>query len=158
IVGAGVGLLWALACGGKVAGTIGTGPTPTTSPTGTTRHPPRDPPPEPTSDFPPPPPEPDPGSCPSTTPISSSDLPFPSPAPPQVGACTEADLSALVAVVPTATSDDDLKKAVSAGCAKCIFTDAESGAPWGPLPEAQTGSGAQAVTINQGGCYQLVTG
>ncbi len=96
------------------------------------------------------------GTCPTTDPIDPATLPYEDPVPPQIGKCTEADLTALGAAVANAKSDDDLKKAVSAACAACIFTDANK-PPWGPLPEVSTSSGPQAATVNLGGCYQIVT-
>ncbi len=156
MVGAGVALALLFACGGKIGTTTnGVGPSPTTTTTSIPK-PPRPPPtPTDTDDFPPP--DPPGGQCPTTDPITSADLPYETAAAPKIGACTEEELQALVAAVPNAMSDDDLKKAVSKQCASCIFTDVNN-PPWGPLPEVDSGGGAQAVTINQGGCYQLVTG
>src|SRR5262249_20613715 len=59
--------------------------------------------------------------------------------------------------VPGAASDADLKAAVSATCAACIFDDA-SGSSWAPLPETSAGGALQPVTVNIGGCYATMTG
>jgi hypothetical protein len=137
------------ACGGKVAG--GTSPSPTATATGHPHPPPPD------TDFPPDPPPPPNDQCPTSDPIDAATLPYEPPSAVQIGACTDKELDALNSAVTNASSDDDLKRVVSSKCAACVFTDA-NGSTWGPLPEMDTGSGAQAVTIDVGGCYEVVTG
>jgi uncharacterized protein (TIGR03382 family) len=102
------------------------------------------------------------GTCPPTNPIDAASLPWEPPASPQVGACSESDLSAMIAKVKsgTVTSDDDFKAVLGGAastCSKCIFTDA-SKAPWGPLPETTSASGPQVVAVNTGGCYAYALG
>lgn len=99
--------------------------------------------------------------CPPTTPIDAASLPWEDPAAPIVGACNEKDISSMVAAIKAGSvkTDDDLKTGLTGGaagaCSKCIFTDATK-APWGPLPEVNDPkAGAQAVTVNIGGCYAL---
>jgi hypothetical protein len=89
--------------------------------------------------------------------IDATALPWETPAAAQAGACTTADLAAFEKAIPTAKSDDDLKKAVPAACAACLFTDV-SKPGWGPLPEVASSSSPQVATVNLGGCYELVTG
>lgn len=97
-------------------------------------------------------------TCPDPTPVSAASLPWQTPAAPQTGKCTDADLAAFNAKVPTAATDADLKGVVSPACAQCIFSDAGV-AGWAPLPETNAGGGAmQPVTVNLGGCYASMTG
>ncbi len=137
------------ACGGKIAGG-GTGPSPTATTTGHPRPPPPD------TDNPPDPTPPS-SDCPTSDPIDPSTLAYKPPTPAHPGACTAKELDALNSAVTTAASDADLKKVISSTCAACVFTDANA-STWGPMPELDTASGPQAVTIDVGGCYELVTG
>ena len=97
------------------------------------------------------------GTCPVTTPVDLTSLPYEDPAPVKMNACSDADVTKFTAAISTAKNDDELKAMISASCAACIFTDANK-TGWGPLPETNTSSGNQAITVNVGGCYQLVTG
>lgn len=95
------------------------------------------------------------GTCPTTTAIDATKLPWKSPTK-SPGACTPTDLSNLVSFVDT---NDNAKYAdwkasvTNMTCRSCIFgTD---GATWAPLVENSSG---QLVVLNVGGCIAIASG
>jgi hypothetical protein len=96
-------------------------------------------------------------ACPAST-VDPATLPsLAPPAPPQKGACSEAEVTALIKIW-TSASVDDLKNAVSPSCAACAFTPA-SASKWGPIPIAPDACGIdQIFTISSGGCMMTMTG
>jgi hypothetical protein len=95
-------------------------------------------------------------SCPSTTPVSASALPWKPPTPLQAGHCSEANAAAMeswLGANPTATNAqfEAYVQTLGAACHDCVFTDANA-ATWGPAPQ----SAGALVTIDIGACYALV--
>ncbi len=94
-------------------------------------------------------------ACPPADEIDATKLPWKSPTK-QPGACTQADLDALVAFVSTDTSGDTSKWKTSitdAECKACVF--AVDGATWAPLIENAKG---QLAMLNVGGCFAIHSG
>lgn len=116
----------------------------TSSPPSTGR-PPRDP------DDPPPDPE---GQCPSTTPIDASNLPYFPPVQ-SPGACTMADVDALIAFIDKDGDPRNWKSSLStAACKSCVF-GLYSASTWAPILEDGSGN---PVALNVGGCMAITTG
>lgn len=142
-------------CGGKTTlwGSDPTGAgTATTRPTATTTSVPPTPgrPPRPPDD----PPEPEPGQCPTTNPIDFTSLPY---FPPTVspGACTMADVDALIAAVDKNGDPRDWKNVLSTpACRSCVFGQ-YSAPTWAPILEDGSGN---PIALNVGGCMEIQTG
>jgi hypothetical protein len=97
-----------------------------------------------------------PGVCPVLVPIDATLLPW---APPAIsaGACSTAELDALVAYVdmnPGAKYPDWKASVANAACASCLFGN-ESDATWRPFLEDAAGA---LVQLNVGGCIAIASG
>jgi hypothetical protein len=96
------------------------------------------------------------GACPTLTPIDATLLPW---APPAIsaGACSSAELAALVTYVDThpAAKYPDWKASVAnAACASCIFGK-EADVMWRPMLEDAAGA---LLGLNVGGCIAIASG
>lgn len=96
-----------------------------------------------------------PDSCLDPTPIDATDYPY-AAAKRAKGACTEAELDALVDYVTELNGAPDLatwKGKVGPTCAECAFTEVAA-TSWGPI---LTANGA-FETISVGGCIEIKSG
>lgn len=96
------------------------------------------------------------GTCPSTTPIDATALPYKNPAK-SIGSCTQAEVNALanyVSANPGASYAQWKTTGVpNQTCRACIFGP-QSAATWAPLVEDAT---AQLSVLNVGGCIAIAT-
>jgi len=100
-----------------------------------------------------------PATCPTTTPISASTLPWAPPTPTQVGKCSAADITALdnyLDTHPAATwADwDTFLKGQNLNCRNCLVADGDTATTWAPFVT----SAGDLAEINIGGCYALASG
>jgi hypothetical protein len=95
-----------------------------------------------------------PGTCPTTDPIDATTAPWKPPTTPST-ACTEKQITDLVAYVEANPKVDypTLKKQVTGACATCLFV--KDGTNWGPFVEKADGSFERN---NFGGCVAITSG
>jgi hypothetical protein len=99
----------------------------------------------------------DTGPCLADNPIDAAQFPY-SKAVKAPGACTTKDLEELATFFKAKAGAEDIKmsdwaKVVSAGCAKCVFTDTAE-AEWGPILTKDD----KLEDVNRGGCIEIVSG